>query len=831
MDGYTMSPRQLYRLVLIVAIFLVVGSSAYHFLDPLSDTPDRLPSTMNVESRTLLDKATVNRGYVLSVGSQAIEYTLPGSAHMVRLSTNANLKNLDGARQQRQVDPARRWKYALEIEEFNARGETIHQRVVHFQRDLVEIEMPDGKSGTGAFYLSEQAPKPLATAAARIDLSGVMQPAKLRIRMIEADPDIADVLLRLDVPEPVSPRNAQAVWRRLSDEQRERLASGNVFPPELLVEQERLNVVASRWRALGPTGPAVDRDLYVLPSKELGPPTEALKPAALTTGPEHDATVQLPEQGGKIRILLDPTDEVTKTGSDVTVSWYGHSPFERSTQAYQWKDNAFELTQNYKGGWLQITSSRNAIVRVWTVEAGQEKEITPPIGYTRIYPASTSTPLDYAVTHVGSQPTPIRLVLRRLAGPAQRIATSPVSVSFLDAAGNVIRTNQLKLDWMPSRFDRQWPYVPGSIVTDPVEVFFNVPSQAPRLRIHSDEPVAVVAFTRPGDLPRAVRTPEDSVSPDAEKLAIPGWFALQPLDFEERVLNGGTQLLAVQARPPVDRPDLTQGRYSWEDFRPSSGGATRVFFAPREPGVPDRPEAAAVTYRPMPADGRVNLVAEPGRGQLTPHLAWVAKGRQHDNRFNVAVDGRRWAEGAIGAAVGETILPSLPAGPHRLRITDGTNVDWFITHHDSGPAWVRRSAQQFDRRLQFLIDRTSSEEEFISVRLFRPAGSQQRMKVRVWVDAPKPTDPIGPMEGWLFTERIHDIRPSGQYALPLAETGGERTDAGQPFYIPFPKGSPQGQYRITLIPEGGTGWIAVSRIMPGRFAKPRLLIEEVQRER
>lgn len=839
-----MSLKRLTRLLLLLllAIFL---AAAYLLLRPdaaIIDTSGAAPAPssaattptgpgkIDTQSRALMERAEINRGSVLTLGGPAVDYALPASSHMVRLSTNASLESLKQARQQRQQDPLRRWKYVLEVEELDALGRRLRLRTLHFQRDLTEVTLPDGQRGSGVFYLSEHSPKPLSTVSLKLDYAGDRQPNRLRVRLTEADANITDVLLRIHTPEPVSPRNAQSVWQRLNETQQAQLASGNVFPPELLIEQERSNIIASRWRPLGPSGDAHGRDIYVLPTAELGAPADPIKPAALIAGPQRKALIQLPEGGARVRLVLEPFDRVSGYPARVHVAWYGHSVFQRAVSSHAWPGGQFELVARYGGGWLEIGASHEGLVRAYIEEQNGQREITPPMRYLRVYPAQTDAPVEFAISHIGAKPTPLRLVLRRMTAADEPLSGEPVQISFLDAQGKVLRTSTLRPDWKVSLHDLPWPEAPGKGISEPVETFFNVPANVHRVRVESSRSVAVVGYTRPGDLPRAMRTPEDTVVPEAEKDAIPGWFGLQPVEFENQILNGASRLLAIQMQAPENRPELPGGQFTFEDFHALSGGAARIFFAPREPGVPDRAEAAGVTYRPLPADGRIHLLTEPGRIAITPRLAWVTDSVQLQ-RYAVTADSRPWVEGTGTAVVGETILPALAPGPHRLQVDASHKARWFLTHLGVGPAWVKRRALRFIGKLQFEVERTGNEEEFISVRLFRPASSAGRMKVKVWVDAPTPADTLAPMAGWLFTERVHDVRPSGQFALPLAETSDEKTDAGQPFYIPFPKGSPKGRYRITLIPEGGSGWVSVSRIIPARLAKPRLFVEEVRNER
>ncbi len=816
-----MSFRLVHKLVVSA---LVVGIVA--FAASLSLENDEAVTQLSAEFRALTNFAEATRGNVLTVGGPPVEYALPSSAEAVRILTNANLLSIDTARAQRRDDTTRRWQYAIEVDVFDSSGNELERRVHHYRRDLVEVEMPGGRSGTGAFYLEANAPAPLSAASLRLHFSASAKPAHLRIRLVSADPDIADLLVRVAVPVPSSQRKADTMWRRLSEEQRAQLAAGNIFPPALLTEQERASVIESRWQPLGPAGTSIGRDIYVLKGDDLGAPVDPPKPEVLMAGPNRATTIQLPEQGGKVRIVLEAESDHDQSSGEVKLRWLGHSAFLRRTSTYKWNGSRVELQDNFGGGWLEIGTARTARVRVALIEKGEERDITPPIQYLRTWVARDDGPLDFSISHMGDMPTPMRLVLRRLGNSSKPPANTPVMVTFLSQEGVVVRTMQLTPQFVASQYDAPWPEVPSEFVSDPWEAFFKVPPTVKTVRIASPEVVLANVYSRPGDLPRAIRMPEDVSSPEAMKAAIPGWFALNPKAHDARILDGDSNLLIVQTRPPEDRPELVAGRYLWEDFNPANGGAARVFLAPREEGVPDRKDAIGGTFRPVPKDGRATFVAEPGYAAVAARLAWVA-GTPGTFRYKVLLDGQEWLSGVASGSAGEVALPPFTPGTHSIKVVGEPKVSWYVSHLASGEAWVRRRAYLFDKPLSFDVERTTSEEEFVSVRLFRPASIDSRTRLRVKISAPNTSEKIGPFPGWLFAERVYDVRPSGKFALPVAETHAEKTDAGQSFYIPLPKGAPQGRYRITLTPESARSWIAVSRVTPGASAKPVLIVESM----
>lgn len=243
--------------------------------------------------------------------------------------------------------------------------------------------------------------------------------------------------------------------------------------------------------------------------------------------------------------------------------------------------------------------------------------------------------------------------------------------------------------------------------------------------------------------------------------------------------------------------------------------------------MPDRKDAIAGTFRPVPQNGLATFIAEPGHAAVAPRLAWVAKAPGTFS-YKVLLDGREWLSGVASGITGEVVLPSFSPGAHRIAIVSKSSAAWYASHVQDGKPWVRRRAYRFDQAMHFDIERNTLEEEFVSARLFRPAGLDSRIKVRVKISAPEVSEKVGPFPGWLFAERVLDIRPGGEFALPVAETSAEKADAGQPFFIPFPKGAPRGRYRVTLTPETPRSWIALSRITPGASTKTALILESIQ---
>jgi hypothetical protein len=284
-----------------------------------SDMPAQAPppppqvSRGDPQALAMLPAADVSRGAVLQRESPPLVFDLPPTASVVRLLLNPGLADIDDARRRRQEQPKLRWRYVIAVRALDAQGETLLAREHHLRRDLAELRLADGTWSTGAFYLERGAPVPLRSNEVRVDFTGLPRPARLELRLLAADPDIADVLVRVSAPFPATLRNPATEWQRLNDSQRARLAAGNAFPPAALAPAERTNLIASRWLVVAPGPGAPSRDLHVLREASPAPPATTL------------------EQGDAGRSMRDPDPSLL--ARSLESAWAGAGTVRRANAA------------------------------------------------------------------------------------------------------------------------------------------------------------------------------------------------------------------------------------------------------------------------------------------------------------------------------------------------------------------------------------------------------------------------------------------------------------------------------------------------------------------
>lgn len=788
----------------------------------------------------MVPQATIAVSYIAE-SQRWLSFPVPSGAQRFKLISNGNLRDLDAAKAKRALDTMQRWQYALEIELVDSKGKVLLHRQHHHRSNFAAIRDPAGRSITPAYYLSETL-TPINGVVVNFDLTGLPPASRLRVRLVEADPDLADVVVRAYFPESNDEARIAILWKRLSEKQKMLLAKGSVYNAELLQEDERRNLVRNLWQPAGPLGArGVDflaREMYVLRDTEGEPEAEPILPAGIIGAPGQLAVFTVPEQGAELHFSAQPLPGLaTPPVAPMLIKgrWYGNSTFARENFTLSWTDSQHFMTRKFAGGLIELEPPVPLALRAFIESNGQKIEITPERSYKRLF-LPVDQPIRFTIAHDAQQPTPLRLEARRLL-PSTAGTPAQLHYVFLDAQGKILKEDNLSLHALPARYDQVVGEPVGTLVSDFTEAYFSAPAAAVELQLSSVPPggtdgILVALFNRPNTLPREIRTPEDQFASVAQGEKIPAWFALRPQNYERLVIENRSRLLLVQTRPMEDKPEIQAGLFDWEDFRPRGPWLARQLLVPRDPAVPVREEALVTTYTPLRA-GQVQTLEFPsylGVQQLTPSLLLI---RDDDGPIAATVwlDGRVHHRFRSRGRYSETRLPPLPAGRHRLQIalSDNKPSQLLINHvRPASLAYSTHIASRMDKELVYDIDRTSSSEETLSARLFQPIASSmkgERSRLRVRIEGPKPL-PLSPQPGWLFNERIFDIRPDPSFAAPVFDTQGQRSDAGRPAFIPFPANAARGRYRLRITLENGPpGYLALSRLTPGVAVQRRILEE------
>ncbi len=822
-----------YALVLVLVLGLG-GSLGWRY--GAMSLPDFLTAPANPEKLALVAQSSVNIAYLIDAG-QWLNFPIPDGTQQVKLITNASTVDPDGFRRQRVIDPARRWNYALDIEVSDASGQVLIRREHHHRADLVESRWPDGRVSTPAFFLRENL-TPLSGAMLHLDLDGFPQASHLRVRLASKDADLNDVILRTFLPERNSEQRAAVLWQRLSDKQKESLARGSVYPPELLIEQEKRNLLLHTWRAVGPKGAEgrdyQQRELYVLLDNDGELVDDPILPFGVVADQRVRAVVPIPQGGGLVRLVFQASPRAAgrDTGaaeSQVHLRWYGPTQFERSQVNL---DLAEAVSRGHQlklaGGLLEITTPDEMSVRAYLrrSESAEEEEITPLPQYLRVFLAEAAMPVSFALEN-RQEISLLRLELRQQRHAATGNAAEAM-YSIVDGEGKVLKEGRLPLNMPDSQYERVVGDYSGAWLSDPGVYHFALPASARQLRVSPlpaspgevAAPLLVSASTRPPGLARELRIPEDYFADAATGQRLPAWFAIRPENYETRIINNRTRVLAIQARPSEENPDLLAGRYQWEDYRPSGNWLARPIYAPREAGTPYRDDILPATFSPLPAGRELEFDFPVYQGMRVVSPTLIRLGDSQPFSLQLAIDGQPPLLLRGQGPFSELSLPPLAVGRHRLRLV-GTGQVYVNFVRPVGAALVRRMAQRFDGSLSFEYERRTASEETLTLRLYQSATGAAPASLSASISGP-PMPLLTPLAGWVFARRQASIQAASGPLAAVFGTRGERCDAGQPLFIPFSTDAPLGKYRIVVKGENARGaYLTVSRLGPPVQAERR----------
>ena len=748
-----------------------------------------------------------------------LEFPLSGQGLLVRVLSNAAVARALTA------DSEVVWQYAFEVQLADAEGRQLRSHTYSQRTQVSAYRDPDTGALTTRSFFNTPTTVPTDAQLTLIPLAEAERGARLRIRLARADPVLQEAMVRIYEQETLPEHRLPYLWQRLSEQQKNDMARGMVYGPDLLREAEKRNLLRHRWRPLGPAGVEgpdyQTRVLYVW-REEAGEPVLAPPlPQGVYTGPGRSGILPLPADARRVRLEFGLTD-ITGAwpGSEpVTLRWYGRGLHQRREIEAYLAPESTSVEMQLDGGLIEVLAPVPLVVRAFLPTPDGLREITPQPITLRIYQTTTDSPVEYELDHLPGRSTPVRVDLRAALRPDSGTATE-VRYQMLNAAGSPVSEGRLGVSPVPSLLDTLTTPSAELAVTEPSRYFFSVPDGIARIRFYGEPLALVAAYTRPPDLAYVLRVPEHFDLTLREEDYRPLWFRLRPNGERALVQALRTFPLRLQHRPPEDDALLLAAQYKWEDFRPLGNWRGRVLLLPRDPGQPLRPESLAVTYRELAANREVTLDLRdlPGIAEVEPVLLYL--GRPSKPRsVEILVDGRSLYRGMLASGRGELRLPRIPVGRHQIHIRDTGGAQWMINHAGAGDAGytTRMAAWVGEGGLSFEVTKQGAAEEILLARLHVPYGSARRTRVRVRLEVDQGVH-LGPLPGFTVTERVYDVHPAGGEKAPVLSTPDGYVDSGYNLAIPLGDDLPPGTYRLTVWAEDGpSGYLTLYRLLPGRF--------------
>lgn len=771
-----------------------------------------------------------------------LELDLPKNTDRIRLLANAAFDPVVRETLQPDMSPVD-YPLTIEYEVLTEDGTILQKGQCVFRSRIYGLfdEVRDQQAVGGFYKQSELLPGVTHEVALSLHRFGG-RAVRARVRLGRHAAEIREAVVRSYALIGGAEGFDEYLWDRTSPTWRERLTRTNVYPPELLSEDERQHLLRHRWSAVPPTGidgaDYSERILCLMRDFSLPPEIE---PVTIWEGqpvaPHWRGSIPLPDPPGRVRLVLTWL-ETSAAGPELPmapliVRWFGVRPDQSSIVEVVPEGSTSSVELNVSGGMLDIESPHLAEVRAWWQPEGESLEgafqpggdlpgpdpdrlspdgyvdITPDPVVRKAYRADPESVVEFGISHLEGEATPFRALLQEWIPPDENDSpeTPELIWEFLDEAGAVRYSGVIELIAPLSEYDRADQRTPAQNVGELKTFFFSVPPEVDVVRFRSEsKAILVSAATRPPDLPYVREVGDDL--PLVEEKSDRVWFPLIPRNVLELADRQRTHQVFLRRRPR-DEPAGADGPLKWESFTPEGNWTARRLLARWEAPDDVRPELLESVFQQLQAgvEYEVTMPTPPGVHQASPRLAFVDVPIVPQT-LSVFVDGALHETVRVLTSQGEVTLDPIPVrDDHRCRI-EVRAADEFPMFLGSlepgiGPTRLQRFALRWTTEdLEFDYEKVSPGDEMLQMKLFQTLQAETGSEIYCELVG-SASRGVGPFESWTLCRRIFQLTPATDSDVVVLETDGERVQQGQLCVIPLGRDLPPGRYRLHLRRDSG----------------------------
>jgi hypothetical protein len=534
------------------------------------------------------------------------------------------------------------------------------------------------------------------------------------IRLALASSSGARIAVRVSVLERKADNDVPVLWQRMRRDKRLQLMEDNIYPPDLVLEQQRRAVLKYSWLPLGPEGirgkDHQQSTLFISNDIRAPQQVDALPVVnhMLAGAEKVFSFVNTPELG-VASISCEPPDGSSPQWVELLKQPLS-SRSDPDSQRYQVEQ--LPITVQSDGALYQLSSDNWCQVKLLNAQGDQ---VDIPAKVQRGYTVGPEQSLSYALTVAGDQLQPLRIDGRGLGGTAQLLLWQ-----ILAENDSVLMTGQLQLNELQDSYER----LPTAHLeqTEPLQAkattYILAPANAARLVITTADIQALVnVYTRPLILPHL-----DLVEQQQQQLQ---WFTLLPQDHNRLRAEQRSQVFYYQQRP-LDLPQTTDAVASqWQMLPTVIPRASFTVVVPDPKGL----------YKPLDHGLQTINWIDGKRQTVRPTLIYSGEQAVQGKKITIDIDGQS-VDHWLGSATGKIGLPSVSAGKHQFQVSGVDGLQWFVnkvkdTKAENRAKGVRtRQVYKLVPGLQFTIEKTTTTE-WLSFNYYPTNNQAHRVKLQL----------------------------------------------------------------------------------------------------
>ena len=814
-----------------------------------------------------IDSVDVNRedssrvSTTLLSDDQWAEFYIASDARSIRLMTNGALTNRELPKES-QTDPRSGWRYSVEYQLLDANKKVLNASTYHLRSGIRELI--DADTGELIDPLVFGKTSMIATQTRLIQIPLVddgERPARIRIRVGERDPQVADVVVRVRTQHERFHYDKPSTWRKITPATRSKLARFCVFDDKFLTSSERASLLRFFWKQAPPVQAMPIRHLYVFGDVDDQEVATETTPVGTSLEPGWRSTIALPQSQGELRLNVERTQAVASTPVFLTGNWFdpeGNPPEQFEMTMFE---NQLMFNRKFLGGILELESSDSVFFRCFwknldedsmvnndngqPLAINEEVELTKHAGESsvRVYLAD-QTGISFPISHVGDQPTPFRLSMRLGYGDAflsedKVVKKTPdletpkgwsdirkLGWEYLDSSGRRLEHGEMEIAPMISPYDRLWRQVEAHPVSEKNTYYFSVPPTVCSVRLISEEAFLVNASVRPGNAPWLTRIPEDQQPYERQNRRSRKWFGLKPNAHTELIAGNRSFVLTTQSRVGIIDQDADPEEifdpedFVWQNYEPRGDWIGRQILVPAE-------KDSEITRRAMfvwlfeTSPNQTHQITEYDFETKDDYRLTYISTEERPGKLRVFQNGRLIQQESLVSSRGQIKLDL-------RRIDDTSTLRFECEPHTrlffsgamikDAPRYLKRTACRLQNgELEFKYTKTSSDAETLTLSVYREKDVAQRCQLEVKIVPAESASlqKTGPVEHLTTLHRIYDLKAQQQRHAVLV---GSDTplDVEHKCFLQLGEDLPPGDYTIKTNRLDGNrrGFVLLRQLRP-----------------
>ncbi|NQZ11880.1 MAG: hypothetical protein HRT35_32410, partial [Algicola sp.] len=626
-------------------------------------------------------------------GQQLLVFDIPANAEQVRVQLTPTFDSATNtANDSTAVNTSSSSEYRVHYQLFNDTGVVTDEATRHYLLDqtleVVEpgqipdrfFERPDGQGAqlTSGFFIDNRRGEPVR----RLTLG--LQQNNLAVAGVVGN--VGGVAVRVSVLERKNEQDLPILWQRMHRDKRLALMAENIYPAELVSEEQRRTALQYSWLPLGPEG---------IEGEEYKAATLFIKKLIVTSVDEHAVFTRNHMLASPKQVFtFFQTGELTvdtlscEALDGVPLDWLElleqdpQNPQTLSRRIFIGADLDAPIKLEAKPVLYQIRTSALCQLRLID-QQGNPVDLPPKV--QRSYLVNPES-LVFALAVQGKAVQPIRLDVRGLLVNGLAVngigTQGGIDWQVQDKDGNNILSGNLDLLPVQDMFEALPISTNEEQLFSKHSTFILAPAAGVKLVVQSADAQALVSvFTRPLNLSYKDDFDQGSLHGKAEDILqgksqrkaqeLPQWFMLLPKGANRLKADGLTRLIYRQQRPKL--PDVVEpGLSQWQALKSVDDPPTYPLFVGQSNAAKIDSVTVAANYQLIEGATvagtevgfSANFVVDRQAKTLSPKLVYVQPSPKVQ-KVQVSIDGKTF-DYWLGAQAGQITLPSINVGEHHI---------------------------------------------------------------------------------------------------------------------------------------------------------------------